>query len=237
MQGRKDRHKRNAAQKRIPANKRKAAPNRCNRTCKGCKSSGFPLTLLALRHQQQTVETRPVKRVAVNRFSASRTSVAKWCGIRCHSRGPAIGAGSRSRGLASVFLWRSSGIGTGEPMPSPVAPRDIHTFEVDGLLTLVALRHQRRHAEIASALLHQFFEATPCPVPKLGLEGNVARSQGATFVLARSFAAAPLAATIIVHLAGMVAGRGTHTHSRALVSTIRASSAARIDAPADVRIG
>jgi len=105
------------------------------------------------------------------------------------------------------------------------------------LSALPVLRHERRDAEVASALFHQFLEATPCPVPKLGLERNVARSEGATLVLTGPFATAPLAATVIVHLAGMVAGRGTHTHSRALVSTIRASSAARIDPPADVRIG
>jgi hypothetical protein len=105
------------------------------------------------------------------------------------------------------------------------------------LSALPVLRHERRDAEVASALFHQFLEATPCPVPKLGLERNVARSQGAAFILAGPLAAAPLAATVIVHLAGMIAGRGTHTHSRAFVSTIRAFSAARIDPPANMRIG
>src|ERR1700722_3512757 len=38
--------------------------------------------------------------------------------------------------LARVFLRASSGIGTGEPKPSPVAPRDSHNSEVDGLLLL-----------------------------------------------------------------------------------------------------
>jgi hypothetical protein len=69
---------------------------------------------------------------------------------------PPVRAGrSLSRGLASVFIRRSSCIGTGEPKPSPVAHRGIHNCEVDGLLDpvpsdascAVALRDSfRRHA-------------------------------------------------------------------------------------------
>src|SRR5580658_10008004 len=59
-----------------------------------------------------------MKKVGLDRLSQNG-------GIRCHWRG---------LWLASVFLWRSSGIRTGEPKPSPVAPRGIHNCEVDGLL-------------------------------------------------------------------------------------------------------
>ncbi len=105
------------------------------------------------------------------------------------------------------------------------------------LSALGVLRDERRDAEVASALLHQLLETASCVVPELGLERNVARSEGATLVLTGFFATAPLSAAVVVHLAGMIARRGTDTHSRALVSTIRAFSAARVDPPADMRIG
>ncbi len=51
-----------------------------------------------------------------------------------------IGCHWRELWPASVFVWRPSGIGTGGPKRPPVAPRDIHNFEVDGPLRLATRR-------------------------------------------------------------------------------------------------
>jgi hypothetical protein len=99
------------------------------------------------------------------------------------------------------------------------------------------LRDDRRHAKIALPLLHQLLEATAGPVPKAGLERHVARAPTAAFVLARFVAAATLPATLVVHLAGMVAGRGANACAGALVLAIRPFSATRIQTAANVWIG
>jgi hypothetical protein len=102
---------------------------------------------------------------------------------------------------------------------------------------LLALGDQRRDAKVASSLFHQLFEATARSIPEFGFERYVARSQGTALILARPFTTATLAATIVVHLAGMIAGRRAHTHARALVAAIHPLAATRVKTAAHVRLG
>lgn len=97
------------------------------------------------------------------------------------------------------------------------------------------LGDKRRHAEPTLPLLHQLLEAAARRGPDTGLEGNIARTPSATLVLARLVATSALAAAVIVHFAGMVAGRGADAGPGALVAAVGAFSATRVQAAANMR--
>jgi hypothetical protein len=101
---------------------------------------------------------------------------------------------------------------------------------------LALLGNLRRHAELATTLLHQFLEATPSLNPEARFQGHIARAPSPALVLARIVSTSTLTAAIVVHLAGVVAGGGADSGSRAAIAVIGPFAATRVETAADMGV-
>jgi hypothetical protein len=97
--------------------------------------------------------------------------------------------------------------------------------------------NQRRYAEAASLLLHDFLEALTGQDPDSGLQRDVTGTPAPTFVAPGEVSTPSLTAAVVVPLAGMIARRRARSGTRAMVAASHVFAPAGVEPAANVGLG